>query len=82
MSARNYNIALTQPQNHIINPKIGNIMTKLLSALVAAIFAVVSLTPVAIAQEKKGEEKAMEKKEGKADKKKSETKKKDETAPK
>jgi hypothetical protein len=54
-------------------------MTKLLSALVAAVFAVVSLTPVAFAQEKKGEEKAAEKKDGKADKKKSEAKKKDET---
>ena len=53
-------------------------MTKLLSALVAAVFAVVSLTPVAFAQEKKGEEKAMEKKAGKADKKKSEGKKSDE----
>lgn len=50
-------------------------MTKLLSTLVAAVFAVVSLTPVAIAQEKKGEETATAKKEGKADKKKSEGKK-------
>ena len=57
-------------------------MTKLLSALIAAVFAVVSLTPVAIAQEKKGEEKAMEKKDGKADKKKSEGKKAEEKAPK
>ena len=39
-------------------------MTKLLSALVAAIFAVVSLTPVAIASDKK-DEKSMEKKDGK-----------------
>jgi hypothetical protein len=53
-------------------------MIKLLSALVAAVFAVASLTPVAFAQEKKGEEKAMEKKDGKADKKKSDAKKKDE----
>jgi preprotein translocase subunit SecG len=43
--------------------KRGNIMTKLLSALVAAVFAVASLTP-AFAQEKKEE-----KKEQKADKK-------------
>jgi hypothetical protein len=56
----------------------GNTMIKLLSALIAAVFAVVSLTPVAFAQEKKGEEKAMEKKDGKADKKKSEGKKSDE----
>ena len=56
-------------------------MTKLLSALVAAIFAVVSLTPVAFAAaEKKGEEKAMEKKEDKATKKKSDEKKKDKDA--
>ena len=47
-------------------------MTKLLSALIAAVFAVASLTP-AFAQEKKGEEKAMEKKDGK---KKSDEKKK------
>ena len=53
-------------------------MTKLLSALVAAVFAVVSLTPVAFAQEKKGEATATEKKEGKAEKKKSEGKKSDE----
>jgi ribosomal protein L12E/L44/L45/RPP1/RPP2 len=52
--------------------KKGNHMTKLLSALVAAVFAVASLTP-AFAQEKKGEEKAMEKKDGK---KKSDEKKK------
>ena len=39
-------------------------MTKLLSALVAAAFAVVSLTPVAFAEEKKDD-----KKEQKADKK-------------
>ena len=51
-------------------------MTKLLSAIVAAVFATASLTPVAFAQEKKGEEKAAEKKDGKADKKKSEAKKK------
>jgi pentapeptide MXKDX repeat protein len=51
-------------------------MTKLLSALVAAVFATASLTPVAFAQDKKGE--AMEKKDGKADKKKSDEKKKDE----
>jgi hypothetical protein len=55
-------------------------MTKLLSALVAAVFAVVSLTPVAFAGEmKKGEEKAMEKKDGKAESKKSEEKKKEAT---
>jgi hypothetical protein len=53
-------------------------MIKLLSAVVAAVFAVVSLTPVAFAQEKKGEEKSMEKKDGKADKKKSADKKKEE----
>ena len=53
-------------------------MTKLLSALVAAVFAVVSLTPVAFAQEKKGEEKAAANKDGKADKKKSEGKKSEE----
>jgi len=57
-------------------------MTKFLSALVAAVFAVVSLTPVAFAQEKKGEEKAMEKKADKAAKKKSDEKKKDKDAPK
>ena len=39
-------------------------MTKLLAALVAAVFAVVSLTPVAFAQDKK-DEKSMEKKDGK-----------------
>ena len=55
-------------------------MTKFLSALVAAVFAVVSLTPVAFAQEKKGEEKSMEKKDGKADKKKSEAKKDEKAA--
>ena len=55
-------------------------MTKLLSALVAAVFATASLTPVAFAQEKKGEEKAMEKKDGKADKKKSDEKKKEKDA--
>ncbi len=49
-------------------------MTKLLSALVAAVFAVASLTPVAFAQEKKGEATATEKKDGKADKKKSDKK--------
>ena len=54
-------------------------MTKFLSALVAAVFAVASLTP-AFAQEKKGEEKAMEKKADKADKKKSDEKKKDKDA--
>lgn len=53
-------------------------MIKLLSAVVAAVFAVVSLTPVAFAQEKKGEEKSMEKKDSKADKKKSADKKKEE----
>ena len=53
-------------------------MTKLLSALVAAVFAVVSLTPIAFAQEKKGEAIATENKDGKADKKKSEGKKSDE----
>ena len=48
-------------------------MTKLLSAIIAAVFATVSLTPVAFAQDKKGE--AMEKKdEKKADKKKSDKK--------
>ena len=47
-------------------------MTKLLSALVAAVFATASLTPVAFAQDKKGE--ATEKKDGKADKKKSDKK--------
>ena len=52
-------------------------MTKLLSAIVAAVFALVSLTPVAIAQDKKEAEKSMEKKDGKADKKKSEEKKKE-----
>lgn len=52
-------------------------MTKLLSALVAAVFAVASLTPVAIAQEKKGEEQATAKK---ADKKKSDGKKKEKAA--
>jgi Ni/Co efflux regulator RcnB len=53
-------------------------MTKLLSALIAAVFAVASLTSVAIAQEKKGEATATEKKDGKADKKKSEGKKAEE----
>lgn len=59
-------------------------MTKLLSALVAAVFAVVSLTPVAIAQEKKGEETATAKKadKKKSDGKKSEGKKKEADAPK
>ena len=52
-------------------------MTKLLSALIAAVFAVVSFTAVAADPVKKGEEKAMEKKDGKADKKKSEEKKKE-----
>ena len=48
-------------------------MTKLLAAIVAAVFATASLTPVAFAQDKKGE--AMEKKdEKKADKKKSDKK--------
>ena len=55
-------------------------MTKFLSALVAAVFAVVSLTSVAIAQDKKEAEKSMEKKDGKADKKKSEGKKSEEKA--
>ena len=51
-------------------------MTKLLSALIAAVFAVATLTPVAVAQDKK-DEKSMEKKDGKkkSDKKKSEEKK-------
>ena len=55
-------------------------MTKLLSAIVAAVFAAVSLTAFAGEPTKKGEEKAMEKKEGKADKKKSDAKKKDATS--
>lgn len=58
-------------------------MTKLLSALVAAVFAVVSLTPVAFAQtttkgETKSEEKKSEKSKGdekKADKSKADDKK-------
>ena len=53
-------------------------MMKLLSAIVAAVFAAVSLTAFAGEPAKKGEEKAMEKKEGKADKKKSEPKKSEE----
>ena len=57
-------------------------MTKLLSAIVAAMFAAVSLTAFAGEPVKKGEEKAMEKKDGKAEKKKSDEKKKDTTAPK
>ena len=55
-------------------------MTKLLSALIAAVFAVASLTPVAFAQEKKGEATVVvDKKDGKADKKKSDKKDKEET---
>jgi hypothetical protein len=63
----------------LTSTKRGMLMIKLLSALVAAVFAVASVAP-AFAQEKKGEEKAMEKKDGKADKKKSDKKdeKKDE----
>jgi hypothetical protein len=49
-------------------------MTKLLSALVAAVFAVVSLTPVAIASDKK-DEKSMEKKDKKKGSKKADEKK-------
>jgi pentapeptide MXKDX repeat protein len=61
--------------------KKGNIMMKLLSALVAAFFAVASVTPVAFAQDtKKSEEKKSEKSKGdemKAEKSKAEAKKAD-----
>ena len=56
-------------------------MTKFLSALVAAVFAVVSLTP-AFAQNPKADEGKATAAEKKADKKKSEGKKSDETNPK
>ena len=51
-------------------------MSKLLTALVAAVFAVVTVTPVAIAAEKKDEaKKEMKKGEGKKGEPKSEPKK-------
>jgi pentapeptide MXKDX repeat protein len=52
---------------HSLIKKEENTMTKLLSALVAAFFAVASVTPVAFAQDtKKSEEKKSEKSKGDA----------------
>ena len=74
-------MAVTDHSGHalFLNQKKGNIMMKLLSALVAAFFTVASVTPVAFAQDtKKSEEKKSEKSKGdakKAEKSKAEDKK-------